>query len=109
MRGLNFGNGIIAAFVLNIERTHVMRVPISHNHRVPTVILTIQLLKFSIASLIVFRSVKAVRVRLENVCKIPELKALSELHLVAALPSRVIQVNSDPQLLSQNNILPKHR
>lgn len=78
MRGLNFGNGIIAAFVLNIERTHVMRVPISHNHRVPTVILTIQLLKFSIASLIVFISVKAVRVRLENVCKIPELKVSTQ-------------------------------
>lgn len=78
MRGLNFGNGIIAAFVLNIERTNVMRVPISHNHRVPTVILTIQLLKFSIAPLIVFRSVKAVRVRLENVCKIPELKVSTQ-------------------------------
>lgn len=78
MRGLNFGNGIIAAFVLNIERTHVMRVPISHNHRVPTVILTIQLLKFSIAPLIVFISVKAVRVRLENVCKIPELKVSTQ-------------------------------
>lgn len=78
MRGLNFGNGIIAAFVLNIERTHVMRVPINHNHRVPTVILTIQLLKFSIASLIVFISVKAVRVRLENVCKIPELKVSTQ-------------------------------
>lgn len=78
MRGLNFGNGIIAAFVLNIERTHVMRVPISHNHRVPTVILTIQLQKFSIASLIVFISVKAVRVRLKNVCRILELKVSTQ-------------------------------
>lgn len=72
-----------------------MRVPISHNHRVPTVILTIQLLKFSIASLIVFISVlKQCEYDLKMCAK------FLNFHLVAALPSRVIQVNSDPQLLS---------